>query len=215
MADEYCDSCNEYMDIVSHPEPHFDCDHWASQFANWSAIQVWVYAIIGLIWILYGAMNNCNCLGHMFSHFAVGLLIAYAFAHLGWFIVVREHGCIHPIICAVFGVFYVLHGLNWVQFALNGQYAYKYGLHYSPAESRQWRDNNSVLMRQVLYGIYAVTLIYMGVAGIMLFVSGQKSRSLEMDDFGSSSDEEQPRRSRRKEMRPLSSRDVDIRSDNE
>jgi len=173
-------------------------------------VQSWVYAVIGLIWILYGVTQACNCAGHMFSHSAVGLLIAYTFAHPSWFIVVCRHGCIHLIVSAIFGVFYLPHGLNWAQLAQDGHYAYRYGLHYTPAESRQWRDSNSAPMRQVLYGIYAVTLSYMGVAGIMLFVGGQKSRGLEMEDFDSE-DEEAPNPRRRKrggrEMQPLRARD--------
>lgn len=194
---EYCDSCNEYMDIVAHPEPHFDCGDWADQFANWSAVQVWVYAIVGLVWIIYGIAHGCNCVGHMFAHFAVGLLIAYFFAHLGWFIVVRQEGCIHPIVCLIFGIIYILHGLNWLAYAIDGHYRVHYGLHYAPAEGQHWSDSTSVLLRQILYAVYAITLLYMGVSASMMFISGQASRGLEMEDF-----DERPRGRKRRNVEP-------------
>lgn len=193
MGDNYCDSCQDYMEIVEAPRPTFSCDSWNEQFGNWSAVQLWVYVIAGLIWIVWGLCNNCNCLGSMASHFAVGVLFAYLLAHLGWFIVVRKSGCIpdgiHPIVCVIMGIFYLLHGINWGHFAYNGKLGLQTGLHYTPAMPHIIGDNNGAIIRHILYGIYAVSLIYMGVAAIMICVSGQAgegSRDVELGELDSS-----------------------------
>jgi len=188
MADDYCNSCQEYMAYVQAPRPDFDCSDWGEQFANWSALQVWLYVVIGLIWILWGVYEGCDCLGHMFSHFAVGVLIAYIFAHFGWFIVVRQGGCCHPIVCVIFGIFYFIHGLNWASYAINGNFHTRYFLHYSPSEAHAFGSEGE-LLRRILYGVYAVALLYMGVSACMICISGQAgqggydSRGVELEDL--------------------------------
>eukprot|EP00746_Dinoflagellata_sp_MGD_P063882 gnl/MRDRNA2_/MRDRNA2_267551_c0_seq1.p1 gnl/MRDRNA2_/MRDRNA2_267551_c0~~gnl/MRDRNA2_/MRDRNA2_267551_c0_seq1.p1 ORF type:complete len:239 (+),score=16.99 gnl/MRDRNA2_/MRDRNA2_267551_c0_seq1:97-717(+) len=191
----YFDTCSEYMAYVQSPSPSFDCGDWNEQFSNWSAVQIWLYILVGIIWILWSVYVDCGCVGHMVSHFAVGVLIAYLFAHFGWYIVVSQGGCIHPIICLLVGILYILHGLNWVSYALNGNFHASYHLHYHPSNAHAWGDEGD-LLRRILYGVYALSLLYMGVAAAMIFISGQagggggeySSRGLELKDLETESD---------------------------
>jgi len=196
MAD-YCDSCRDYMEYIQHPLPDFHCDDWNEQFSNWSAVQFWVYVVAGILWILVGVWYSCHCVGTMAAHFCVGVLVAYIQAHFGWYIIVFKGGCCHPAVCAVFGILYLLHGINWAVFAIFGHFHINTGLHYTPAMADQWGWHGH-LIRRILYGIYAIALIYMGVAAIMICASGQAgagygSREVELDDLESASTTDRPR----------------------
>lgn len=203
---DYCDSCQDYMEFIKRPMPHLNCGDWNQQFSEWSALQVWVYIVIGLIWIIITIyeMEFCtgNCrwttwggepIGTLIAHYAVGVLIAYINAHFGWWIIVRHGGladclgqCIGRIICIICGILYFCGGLNWGNFAWSGAFAARTYSHMTPGfaagvnHTMSWE---AIWLRRILYGIYAICLLYMGVASFMLGVTGQNGDWSGGDDY--------------------------------
>lgn len=193
MAD-YIDSCSQYMHYVCHPNPTLDCANWASEFTNWSAFQVFLYAFMGIVWVIAAVINESDYTA-MANNFLKGLIIAYVIGHTGWFVVVRKDGLCHPATCLIMGGFYFVWGLQWLDSATNGAiFAHKFdatmqklekrlGMNLHPAKADELGEYGETL-REIMYACYAVALLYMGVSAAMMYLDrGSRHRGLEMDDF--------------------------------
>lgn len=185
--EDYTDSCSWFINIVAKPQPRCT-SYWADEFAHWSGFQVTLYLLIGLVWVGVGVSQDEE-IGPMVSHFAVGLLIAFFLGHLGFFIIVCEDGCCHPVVCFFFGVFYLFLGFEWATFAWNGKAHFDTHLHYTPFTDPARLGEKGEIARKVLYGIYAFSLIYMGVSACMVFFNGRggyhgndRERGIELEE---------------------------------
>eukprot|EP00747_Dinoflagellata_sp_TGD_P210608 gnl/TRDRNA2_/TRDRNA2_83870_c0_seq1.p1 gnl/TRDRNA2_/TRDRNA2_83870_c0~~gnl/TRDRNA2_/TRDRNA2_83870_c0_seq1.p1 ORF type:complete len:255 (+),score=22.34 gnl/TRDRNA2_/TRDRNA2_83870_c0_seq1:47-811(+) len=170
----YCDSCHEYCDFISRPVPKAPLrgNDWDARFSHWSSVQFWLYVLDGAAWIAWGVIwQECGCFSSMLTHYAVGIVSTFFCAHLSWFFVVRLRGSrIHPHASIVNGVIWILHGLNWLKYALGGSFFVQLGIHYTPAMSHEWVHRGS-LVRGILYGVYSFSVIYLGIVAVMIFYS--------------------------------------------
>jgi len=159
---DYQNSCHEFIKYVQAPQPNVGGKDWRQQFTQMSALLVWLYALIGIVAIVEDVLNeNSWGFDYVLKHFVIRLLVVYAVAHFGWFIVVKHGGCIHPIVCVLVGLLYISGGLKYVKFAIH--------------------DDD--LVEAIAYGLYGACLLFLGVAAVMIFASGVRASAREPADL--------------------------------
>lgn len=191
MGNDYCDSCNEYLDYVQHPncpwEDMFKCQGGRAElFTWWSVFHFLCGATINIVWAIILILHNAP-VGPVLTSCIIGILIAYFLSHLGWFIIVKTNGCDCPVVILIFGIFYLIWGCNYMQFGISGE-NHIYGYHHYGYQGEY--SSAARLIRMVLWFLYGLSLIYMGIIAIMMCNDqggGRRSRGFSMEDAAAAS----------------------------
>lgn len=163
---DYCQSFQDYFNYVK--EANLPMGEMVklqggavNLFTQWSVLHFLVYVVIATLWSLIVIVHDAPIASVIIS-LIIGILVAYILSHLGFFIV-SNNGLCHPIVNAILGLFYLAWGIQYISFGANGR-AYFDGTHMYTgwAGTGVWS-----LLRMVLFIVYGVTLVYMGIAAIM------------------------------------------------
>mmetsp|Transcript_46475 Transcript_46475/g.131399 ORF Transcript_46475/g.131399 Transcript_46475/m.131399 type:complete len:155 (-) Transcript_46475:118-582(-) len=103
MTDGYTKSINEYVELLKKPDlkqQMFQCSQpdWSASFQSWNVVYALasvVVTLVGLLFKVFGLVGqgNLSALVTTMILTVVHMLIFLAFAHLGWFCVVKNKGC--------------------------------------------------------------------------------------------------------------------------
>jgi len=163
---DYCQSFQDYFNYIKEANlPVADMVKLqggaVNLFTQWSVLHFLVYVVIYTLWSLIVIVHDAPIASVIIS-LLLGILVAYILSHLGFFIVVNNCLC-HPIVNAILGLFYLLWGIQYISYGANGR-GYFDGHHFYGgwAGTGEW-----ALLRMVLFIVYGVTLLYMGISAIM------------------------------------------------
>jgi len=169
LIQEWSGTCNEYLPMLKKPfspipvKEIFKCQqsNWEEAYRQWGVIQFWTGVIVGIVTLLvliigYGSAGMSSGIQSLLQQ----IIVAYIFAHLGWFAVVKKKGCCCCfIVCCeatqlllLWGIMDVLWGVMCILNALN--FISLCGICFLIA---------------VFQILYATTQIYMGIACIRLW----------------------------------------------
>jgi len=169
LVKEFFGTCGEYFGYVKKPfqtipfKQIWGCNqsNWEDAFRTWSAFQVWLAGILLTLSNLIVIISFPEYIGSAIVNVIYGVALAYLFAHLGWFSVAKKDGCCCACIVCCTGskVFILLWGiwcLLWgLQTLLGGLTYLGYG--------------GAAAISGILYMLYAVSWIYMGVCLIKVW----------------------------------------------
>lgn len=165
---DYCNSFAQYWDYIkAHDLPIGDMLKLAGDgntlFTQWSVLHIFLYFIVALVWAIL-AIISTGPIVEVLVAFGIGLAIAYLLSHLGWFIIVVNNGCCSPVVNAILGIIFILWGIQYVSYGITGRSVIASPHLYSHEGEMSQAIN---LVRIVLWILYGVTLVYMGIAAIM------------------------------------------------
>lgn len=174
LLKEYCNTCGEYFPLVLKPfqtipfKQLWSCNQssWPDAFRTWGAFQVWLALICNVIANLCVIIVVPEYIGQAIVNIIVNTIVAYGIAHLGWFAVTKKDGCccclvfcctnakvfilLWGVLCFLWGLWMVLTALNWI--GLGGL----------------------AVVSAILFVVYAVSLIYMGICLVRIWNSEGK-----------------------------------------
>jgi len=165
---DYCNSLTGYWDLIRQFNLPFAemlklSGDGPSLFTEWSITHLLLYVIVAVIWSILVIVNGAPVVDVMIG-LLLGLVIAYLLSHLGWFIIVVNNGCCHPIVSALLGIIFIFWGIHYVAYGIRGKGAFD-----SPHLYTHDGEVSSViyLIRIVLFVLYGISLIYMGISAII------------------------------------------------
>lgn len=178
LLQEWLGTCGEYLKCVQKPfskmafKDMWKCNNTNLQdwFQTWSVVQfLWaviVNIVVAVILSISGDVpSGIYCL-------VVGSVSAWFWAHIGWFAVVKKEGCCclfifcvskAPLVLLIVGVWFII----WAALLILNS------LSYIAAHSLGF-------IVTVCYATYAVTLIYMGMIMVKMWM--QKSGEPQLGD---------------------------------
>mmetsp|Transcript_8828 Transcript_8828/g.17682 ORF Transcript_8828/g.17682 Transcript_8828/m.17682 type:complete len:152 (+) Transcript_8828:92-547(+) len=118
MNDSYQISIREYMSILADPQldgSMFRCNQrdWTRQFQSWNVVYVVLAVILSLLVLMQTTLalvgrsdmqGAATALANTCFHLALFLV----FAHLGWFMIVKQKGCCGKLGHAVWATVYIV-----------------------------------------------------------------------------------------------------------
>lgn len=170
---DYCNSFAQYWDYIKQPDlPFGEMLKLGSDpptlFTQWSVFHLFMYVLIALVWAIVLCIHDAP-IDQVVIALLLGLVISYLLSHLGWFIIVLNNGCCHPIVSAILGILFILWGCQYLAYAVNGKTVFT-----SPHFYNHDGDMGQIvnIVRIVLFILYGISLIYMGIAAIMCCNAG-------------------------------------------
>jgi len=176
LVQEWFATCGEYCGFVMRPFGKMGFKAiWSLNQSNledwlqtWSVLQFWWAVIVNIAALLILIiMGGGDYIASAIQNCMISALMAYVYAHVGWFGILKKNGCCcfcivclsdMPILNLILGVWLIVWGGLMVVNSLAYLSAFDLGFLYT-----------------IIYASYVIPLVYMGIACIKLWQKNKGS----------------------------------------